>query len=88
MPKEYIEREAICEKCNNKNSCFPYPEMRAKCPVYKTSAADVAPVVHGEWVEYQMPHIICCSKCDWGTSVEEKFFNYCPNCGAEMDGGK
>ena len=49
MNKEYIERKDICEKCNNKESCFPYPEMRAKCPVYKTPASDVAPVVHAYW---------------------------------------
>lgn len=41
-------------------------------------------VVHGEWIEYEIPHIICCSECDWGTSVDEKHFNFCPNCGAKM----
>ena len=51
-------------------------------------AADVAPVVHGQWVEYQIPPIICCSNCDWATGIEEKNFQYCPNCGAKMDGGK
>lgn len=50
-------------------------------------AANVAPVVHGRWVEYQIPHIICCSNCDWATGIEEKNFQYCPNCGAKMDGG-
>ena len=48
-------------------------------------AADVAPVVHGVWIEYQIPPIICCSNCDWATDVKEKNFNYCPNCGAKMD---
>ena len=50
-------------------------------------AADVVPVVHGRWVEYQIPPIICCSNCDWATGTEEKNFQYCPNCGAKMDGG-
>ena len=50
-------------------------------------AADVAPVVHGRWVEYQIPPIICCSNCDWATGIEEKNFQHCPNCGARMDGG-
>lgn len=50
-------------------------------------AADVAPVVHGRWVEYQIPPIICCSNCDWATGIEEKNFQHCPNCGAKMDGG-
>lgn len=51
------------------------------------SVADVATVVHGEWIEYKIPNIICCSVCDWGTGVDEKHFHYCPNCGAKMDGG-
>ena len=42
---------------------------------------------HGRWIEYQIPPIICCSNCDWATDVKEKNFNYCPNCGAKMDGG-
>ena len=48
---------------------------------------DAQLVVHGHWVEYQVPPIICCSNCDWATSIEEKNFQYCPNCGAKMDGG-
>ena len=50
--------------------------------------ADVVPVIHGQWVEYQIPPIICCSNCDWATGIEEKNFQYCPNCGAKMDGSK
>lgn len=46
---------------------------------------DVAPVVHGRWVEYQIPPIVCCSNCDWATDVKEKNFQYCPNCGAKMN---
>ena len=49
-------------------------------------APTVDPVVHGEWIEYEIPNIICCSVCDWGTGVDEKHFAYCPNCGAKMDG--
>ena len=47
---------------------------------------EVEPVRHGRWEEYQVPHIVCCSECDWGTGVQDKY-NYCPNCGAKMDGG-
>lgn len=46
--------------------------------------ADVESVVHGHWIEYQVPHIMCCSECDWGTDVQDDF-NYCPNCGAKMN---
>lgn len=41
-------------------------------------------VRHGKWEEYQIPHIICCSECDYGTCVDEKT-KFCPNCGAKMD---
>lgn len=55
-------------------------------------AADVAPVVHGRWVETtvdtfgSVKHI--CSECgkyrlySWS---DYKECNYCPNCGAKMD---
>lgn len=49
-------------------------------------SADVVPVVHGLWIEYQIPHVICCSNCDWATDAAEKNFQYCPKCGARMDG--
>ena len=49
------------------------------------SALKAEPVRHGRWEEYQVPHIVCCSECDWGTGVQDKY-NYCPNCGAKMDG--
>ena len=60
---------------------WKFDEMIEELP-----AADVAPVRHGVWIEYQIPPIICCSNCDWATDVKEKNFNYCPNCGAKMDG--
>ena len=49
-------------------------------------AADVAPVRHGRWIdarEYCGDYM--CSNCEalYGTNK----FNYCPNCGAKMDGG-
>ena len=58
-------------------------------------AADVAPVVHGRWV--QVIHHVefedgfvdriyeCCSRCHEPNG--RKTSNYCPNCGAKMDGG-
>lgn len=48
-------------------------------------AADVAPVVHGRWIEDESG-IIICPKCKRGYNLIAKFTNYCPACGAKMDG--
>lgn len=46
-------------------------------------AADVAPVVHGHRVD-DGGFYARCSQCD---GVLPFCANYCPNCGAKMDGG-
>lgn len=61
-------------------------------------AADVVPVRHGEWIgypeclkyenAYSDDHIICsvCTACFSIIDNCTETFNYCPNCGARMDG--
>lgn len=51
-------------------------------------SSDVAPVVHGRWniMEGTKTRRIC-SKCGWDVPEYGKFYSYCPNCGAKMDGG-
>lgn len=41
---------------------------------------------HGHWVRHN--NIIACSECIWDMYWEEgnTKLNYCPNCGAKMDG--
>ncbi len=92
---EYIERDELLkdiEEERPENWTDSESERQAENDFYKyrdivkmQTAADVVEVKHGEWIEYQTPNIICCSECDWGTGVDEKIFNYCPNCGAKMD---
>ena len=98
---EYIEREALREELRHccivafdEKSGEPYvidiPQLLRRTTV----SADVAPVVHGEWV------LVGTNEHDYETSVEEKCSlcgryvyrydtepqdNYCPNCGAKMD---
>lgn len=48
-------------------------------------AADVAPVVHARWIE-DASGIIICPECKRGYNLIAKFTNYCPACGAKMDG--
>lgn len=57
--------------------------------IQKIESADVAPVVHGEWLPTNDDNKKRCNKCD--TIVLIAMYptgnaNYCPNCGAKMDG--
>ena len=82
-------KEVYCVGCNSYHGvrCRACGTGDAIDMIEDAPAADVVPVVHGRWVEYQIPPIICCSNCDWATGIEEKNFQHCPNCGAKMDGG-
>ena len=51
---------------------------------------DVAPVRHGRWIEkdkYTFGVMYDCSICDNRILDNGHSWNYCPNCGAKMDGG-
>lgn len=66
--------------------------------VRRLTAVDAAPVVHGRWIGeadgYADGELVYdvwnCSRCDYciddGTDNPELLPNYCPNCGAKMDG--
>ena len=83
---EYIEREAVCKNCNNRNIC----EKDSKCPVIRTPAADVAPVVHGRWVSKDSRYPFSwryCSECGYHvTASMARNYKGCPICMARMDG--
>nr|DAF77606.1 MAG TPA: DNA-directed RNA polymerase subunit [Caudoviricetes sp.] len=64
------------------NDCL----LRVKSMVSKAPAADVAPVVHAQWIE-DGSGIIICPECKRGYNLHAKYTHYCPNCGAKMDGG-
>lgn len=54
-------------------------------------AADVAPVRHGRWIEDH--DYLKCPECSVMVKRDFTFFdigdwNYCPNCGARMDGAE
>ena len=49
-------------------------------------AVDAVPVVHGRWEDDGEDHRYhTCSVCNYMTIPR---YNYCPNCGARMDGDK
>ena len=86
---EYIEREDLLELYRmddpvlNENGHVPLPVIRQN--IMDIPAADVAPVRHGRWIlhddEFGLTYE--CSACHIETMGDG---NYCPNCGAKMDG--
>lgn len=98
---ECIEREATikrikevyCVGCNSYNGvrCRACGTGDAIDIIEDAPAADVAPVVHAEWVVCgdgdNVPWM--CSHCGKTTAHKYKvmYGKYCPNCGAKMDGG-
>lgn len=94
---EYIEREALLTDICDDMCGLKYTGVCENCRVVAliadAHAADVAPVVHGRW-EY-IPQTLNtlsslrCPFCGWWSldpSIDGAY-NYCPNCGAKMDGG-
>ncbi|EHL71939.1 hypothetical protein HMPREF1032_03176 [Subdoligranulum sp. 4_3_54A2FAA] len=57
--------------------------------VKKQPAVDAALVVHGRWIFNQEQWTWDCTNCKgWvGSGVRISRYEYCPNCGAKMDGG-
>lgn len=71
---------------NNLDDAYEQGWDKALSCIEKISAADVAPVVHGRWIMHDDEFgLTCeCSACHIETMGDG---NYCPNCGAKMDGG-
>ena len=91
---EYIKREAAQTSCRKYSFAESYDAFAVDCILKAIPAADVAPVRHGRWVDN---HCTACGMmpmgdemwklCDFEPPRFEKFMDYCPNCGAKMDGG-
>ena len=86
MP-EYIEREAAIESILSEPQDAHYPYWYAD-KIKSIPAADVAPVRHGRWGTHSdRPDSLICSVCKCGFDMwKHDPHNYCPNCGALMDG--
>ena len=82
--KEYIEREALVEQLK-KEEC----DCEWLWTILCVPSADVAPVRHGCWVKEKSDVLIHwhCSVCEKCYFLEEPNADYCPHCGAKMDGG-
>lgn len=62
----------------------------AEDATWQCPAIDAVPVVHGRWVINKKFADYECSVCGQGDVIAPYFerlkMNYCPNCGAKMDG--
>lgn len=79
---EYVKRKAVIDLITRR---YENPEICTQ-EINSIPAADVAPVVHGWWID-DGSGIIICPKCNRGYNLVPQFTHYCPNCGAKMDGG-
>ena len=97
---EYINREATSEELrkyyykNPPNSSyeegFDRGLDRAQRVILDAPASDVAPVRHGRWLDskhkiFSNTYDYVCSNCGCDYALAK--YNYCPHCGAKMDGG-
>lgn len=99
---EYIAREVLLAQLRAMESYNVSPMYRrgyddCVATVLKMPAADVVPVVHGRWDDsgrYTFPSgaaAVRCTNCGCALTESEyrlNNWNYCPVCGAKMDGAE
>lgn len=84
---EYIKRETAVRAVMAAKWVDGSDGAMAMEIVASPAAADVAPVVHGRWIPFHSKisgDIQYCSACEIGFAAKA---DYCPHCGAKMDGG-
>lgn len=90
--KEYIEREAAIQVIVEHPYRMAWQTGDAIASVKALPTADVVEVRHGEWEDVGDEFSDLCFRCsackeEYSCEINMKdFANYCPNCGAKMDG--
>ena len=72
-------------------SAYECSIIEAQAKEIEKLRAQASPVVHGRWIERRAPHAMGgisakCSACSKSVQYLGNPLNYCPNCGAKMDG--
>lgn len=92
-----MQSNDICVYCKNQDTGYC---MDCNVPVFdenEFAGIDVVPVVHGKWLDNNddfYPSACHCSICGMDALTKEETdydyvkSNYCPHCGARMDGEK
>lgn len=87
---DYIDRKKLIDDIS-KYSIENYAGL-IRNVVMKQPAVDVAPVIHGEWIEaltllsFGLKDKVIAYKCSACGAIECEKHPYC-HCGAKMDGG-
>ena len=93
----YIDAEALYNTVNEGTSIYGNSTLaRVLIAIDNAPTADVEEVRHGEWIPpqflgrsgfYNIKEFNCnlCDKVFW-VADGHRNMNYCPNCGAKMDG--
>lgn len=78
----FMSESATQEECRN----LRLGVLRALYTVKEMPTVDAEPVRHGKWIR-DVNNLYGCSECmQRETMSPKKLKNYCPNCGAKMDG--
>ena len=81
---EYIKREEAIEAVKHAWAKGLEPSQYLEI----IPEADVVPVRHGRWVNtHSDSEFVQCCLCKYPVYAAWNVTNYCPNCGAKMDGG-
>ena len=83
---EYIKRELAIKALSRGEGCGNI----CRRAIESIPASGVEPVEHGRWIEqekYTFGTMYDCSICGERILDTGHSWNYCPNCGAKMDGG-
>ena len=94
MTDDLISRQAAIDALDKGAWGVEWDKTLAKTMIESLPSAQptAEPVRHGKWIkadsqQYFRKHYPCftCSECGYRKDSQKKW-NYCPNCGARMDG--
>ena len=95
--KRLIDANALTDRVDESKHYNPHPQGMVRVNhrnehdhflrmICEQPTVDAVEVVHGRWIGNGIPESVLrgCSVC--GFTCGAPTFNYCPNCGAKMDG--
>ena len=91
MADEYIRKQDAVDLVNKISNLDPKAKGGICVSLANLEKADVVPVVHAYWIpqkeNYGFKEVLMrCSVCGYLVSRLTGNANFCPNCGAKMDG--